>query len=187
MTSQKENLKLPETKQSDCSPRGVFNLKGRDSLKFMTKNSLIIGGVIVVVLVIVFFAIGGNSSSNKTEGESMEPKNEISLTLNTQNTSGISGTATVSDVDGKAKVVLSLTGAPAEISQPAHIHLGSCAKIGAVKYPLTSSVGGVSETMLDVSTETLLGSLPLAINVHKSAEEVSVYVACGDILAPSTQ
>ena len=153
----------------------------------MTKNSLIIGGVVVAVLIIVFFAMGGNSSSDRTEGDSMEPKNGASVILNAQNASGISGTVTVNDVDGKAKVVLSLTGASAEANQPAHIHVGSCAEIGTVKYPLTSVLGGVSETMLDVSTETLLGSLPLAINVHKSAEEVSVYVACGDLTAPSTE
>ncbi|TSC82587.1 MAG: hypothetical protein G01um101420_254 [Parcubacteria group bacterium Gr01-1014_20] len=149
----------------------------------MTKNSLIIGGIVVVVLVVVFFAMGGYSTSDNTDGDSMESKSEVSVTLSTQNASGISGTATISDVDGKAKVVLSLTGAPAEISEPAHIHIGSCAEIGAVKYPLISVLGGVSETILEVSTETLLGSLPLAINVHKSAEEVSVYVACGDLLA----
>ena len=37
---------------------------------------------------------------------------------------------------------------------------------------------------MDISLTRLLGELPLAVNVHKSATEVTTYVACGDIAAP---
>lgn len=106
---------------------------------------------------------------------------EVLVTLSEQNKSAESGTATLMEVDGKVKVTLKLTGAPAGVTQPAHIHVGKCPDVGAVKYPLTSLVDGMSETMLDVSLAQLKGELPLGINVHKSVSEVTVYVSCGDL------
>ena len=105
----------------------------------------------------------------------------IVFALNAQNNSGMSGEATLTAMDGSTLVELELTGAPSGITQPAHIHTGSCANIGGVVYPLTFPVDGASETTLDVSLDALLTQLPLALNVHKSAEEASVYVACGDL------
>ncbi|EKD46816.1 MAG: hypothetical protein ACD_67C00056G0006 [uncultured bacterium] len=110
----------------------------------------------------------------------------ITVALSAQNNSNESGTATLTDADGKTKVTIALTGAPAGITQPAHIHTGTCAVIGAVAYPLTFPVNGKSETVLNVTIDELLKKLPLAINVHKSASEASVYVACGDIANVST-
>src|SRR3989338_9157106 len=104
----------------------------------------------------------------------------VVVNLSQQNASGESGTATLMEVDGKVKVALKLTGAPTGVTQPAHIHVGKCPDVGAVKYPLTSSVDGVSETMLDVTLAQLNSELPLGINVHKSVEEAKVYVSCGD-------
>ena len=105
----------------------------------------------------------------------------IVVALSAQNSSGMNGTATLTDMDGSTLVELNLTGAPADIAQPAHIHTGSCATIGGVVYPLTSPVNGVSETTLGVSLEAILAGLPLALNVHKSTAESNVYVACGDL------
>ena len=76
---------------------------------------------------------------------------------------------------------VSLTGAPAGVAQPAHIHVGACPGVGAVKYPLTFPVDGQSETVLDVTLEQLRSELPLAINIHRSAAEASVYVSCGEL------
>jgi len=105
----------------------------------------------------------------------------IVVALSAQNSSGMNGTATLTDMDGSTLVELALSGAPAGIEQPAHIHTGSCAEIGGVVYPLTSPVNGVSETTLNVSLDAILAQLPLALNVHKSAAEANVYVACGDL------
>ena len=103
------------------------------------------------------------------------------FTLNAQNSSGESGTATLKQDDGKVKVVLALSGAPADTPQPAHIHLGSCSSLGAIAYSLTNVVNGASETTLDVTLAALRLKLPLAINVHKSESESGTYVACGDL------
>jgi hypothetical protein len=77
-------------------------------------------------------------------------------------------------------VTISL-GNPNATSQPAHIHVGSCPTPGAVVFPLTSVVNGTSVTMLNTSLEDLIAQGELALNVHKSEEESSVYVACGNL------
>ena len=74
-----------------------------------------------------------------------------------------------------------MIGAPENVSQPVHIHVGSCPEVGEVKYPLTNVLDGESVTTLDVTLEQLEIELPLAINVHKSVTEASVYISCGDI------
>ena len=107
---------------------------------------------------------------------------QIIVTIGPENESGQSGNAVLSEVDGKAKVVLDLMGGPKDIMQPAHIHSGPCSDIGAVRYPLVFPVNGKSETMLEVSLGELRATAPLAINVHKSKEEITVYTACGDIV-----
>ena len=113
-------------------------------------------------------------------GEMMRHK-VLVVSLAMQNNSKESGEALIEDVGGKAKVTVKLSGAPRETSQPAHIHVGACPDPGAVKYPLTSVINGNSITQLEISVEELLKNLPLAVNVHKSAAEAKVYVACGDI------
>lgn len=104
----------------------------------------------------------------------------VVVQLTAQNSSGENGTATLTTEGGKTKVVIDLTGTP-KTAQPSHIHLGACPNPAAVKYPLTNVVNGKSTTMIDTTLAQLKLSLPLAINVHKSAQESSVYVACGDI------
>lgn len=101
--------------------------------------------------------------------------------LKTQNNSGIEGLAKFSEMEGKLKIDIQLTGVPSDTPRPAHIHVGSCPNPGAVKYPLTNVVNGKSETILSVLASQLVKELPLAVNVHKSSKEAQVYVACGDI------
>lgn len=107
----------------------------------------------------------------------------LTVSLAAQNNSGESGTAQLTDMGGgKTRVVLALTGAPDGVAQPVHIHEGTCTTLNATpKYPLTNLANGKSETVVDVSMSELL-SKPYAINAHKSAQEVSVYVTCGNIV-----
>jgi hypothetical protein len=114
--------------------------------------------------------------------EEVEVPRSFVVALSAQNDSGMSGTATFTEVDGSTLVELDLTGAPEEVVQPAHIHTGSCADIGGIVYPLESPVNGISETTLNVSIDNILAQLPLALNVHKSPEETDIYVACGDLI-----
>ena len=145
---------------------------------------LAIGAVALIIAGCQLFQAPGGSNTNTTGNQDQDvlaaDEKEV-VNLQTQNNSGQSGTATLTAMDGQTKVVLSVSGGPAEIAQPAHIHNKNCADIGGVLYPLTSVINGDSETILNVPLDTILSQLPLSINVHKSAQEASVYVACGDI------
>ena len=88
---------------------------------------------------------------------------------------------------------------------PAHIHSGTCDTLGDVVYPLNDltapdnmstpmagmastpmagrNMGKVvaqSSTTIDTSLDDLLGE-DYALNVHKSAKKIDVYIACGDV------
>jgi len=142
-------------------------------------NKTIIWVIVIVVIIVGWYFLRG-------DGESTTPiDTAVTVTLAEQNTSGMSGKATLTDSNEGLMVALSLTGAPEDVEQPAHIHINSCADIGGVEYPLNSPVNGESATVLTgVTLDMLRGQLPLSLNVHKSAEEVGIYVACGDILIP---
>lgn len=103
--------------------------------------------------------------------------------LNEQNGSGESGTAILSSVDdAHTQIEITLDGAP-KSAQPAHLHAGSCAALDPKPaYPLNDVVAGHSVTVLAVPISDLLGG-KYALNVHKSATEISTYVACGDLTA----
>jgi hypothetical protein len=105
-----------------------------------------------------------------------------STKLQPQNNSGESGTATLTKAgDNQTKVVLEVQGAPAGTPQPVHIHKGTCAKLDPKPaYPLSPVMNGKSETTVNASLESLEKG-GYAINGHKSAQEVSTYVFCGNI------
>ena len=117
------------------------------------------------------------------EDAAMLKPTTLQVKLDEQNASGQSGQAIITQIGtSTVKVVVTLTGKPSGVAQPAHIHLGACPAPGAVKYPLTNVDKGVAQTeILNMTIEQLLSELPLAINVHKSAAEAKVYTACGDI------
>ena len=115
----------------------------------------------------------------------------VTVTLAEQSGSGQSGTAVLTAVGTQTRVTIQLSNPPAGTPQPAHIHPGTCANLDPrPQYPLNNVVDGRSETVVDVPLADLLTG-NFAINVHKSGQEIAVYVACGDIparaqLAPAT-
>jgi hypothetical protein len=136
---------------------------------------------ILVLLVAAFAALSFGSA----RADDMT----VTIMLGEQNASGETGTATLTDMhNGTTKVVLKLSGgnAATTVSQPAHIHPGTCATLDPKPiYPLTNVVSGASETTVQVSVDDLLKGT-YAINVHKSGPEASVYVSCGNIVAMSS-
>lgn len=112
----------------------------------------------------------------------------LTIPLNAQNDSGESGSAILTDMgNGTVRVDVTIVNAPDGVSQPMHIHEGTCADLNpAPKFPLTSLENGGSTTEISATLETLLAS-PHAINGHKSAEEASVYVFCGDLVDMAMQ
>lgn len=105
-------------------------------------------------------------------------KNVLVVPLN-ELASGQSGVAVLTAKGKKTEVVInvnSVIGAP----QPIHIHSGSCDTLGGVVHVLNSVENGWSKTAVD-ATLASLQSGNFAINLHKSAIEIGVYMACGDI------
>jgi hypothetical protein len=105
----------------------------------------------------------------------------LTLNLTPQNNSGISGTATLTDLcGGKTRVALQVNGAGAG-PEPAHIHPGSCAQLDpAPAFTLNNVVNGSSTTDVDTSLQQLLAG-QFAVHMHKSQDEITVYIACADI------
>ncbi|HEV3087550.1 MAG TPA: hypothetical protein VGX96_10040 [Candidatus Elarobacter sp.] len=99
-----------------------------------------------------------------------------------QNNSGEHGTATVLQGVNGVIVKLRLSGYTDGVDQPAHIHKGTCAKLDPKPtYGLTMVKDGQSQTTVPNTTLADLQKGDYAINVHKSAKEAAIYVACGNI------
>jgi hypothetical protein len=131
-------------------------------------------GRIIALVACAVVLVAGCKSMGGSKG-SMEAR------LSPQSNSGESGTATLTkQSDTQTKVVLNVSGAPAS-AQPVHIHKGTCAKLDPKPaFPLSPLVNGKSETVVNASLDELKRG-GYAINGHKSAQEVSTYVFCGDL------
>ena len=90
------------------------------------------------------------------------------------------GTITFQAAGMKTKVTIAVKGEPAKANQPAHIHAFGCKSPGAVTIPLMNVVKGSSVTIVDLplSKAAVAGT---SVNIHKSAADLGIYVACGDI------
>ena len=112
------------------------------------------------------------------------------MPINELNGSGVHGTAVLTAQGDKTLVVMDVTGVAG--NHPDHIHRSTCADPEPNPlYPLTDVVlskadpNGHSETVVDVPLAELLAD-PYLILIHKSKDEIGVYVACGDIAANAT-
>jgi hypothetical protein len=130
-----------------------------------------------VVLVLLVAGCGSSSSESGSEGA-----DEVVVTLDEQNGSAVSGTATLSAEGDRTRVVLELqtkSAAPGAQPQPAHIHKGSCEKLDPTPaYGLTDVQAGKSTSTVNAKLSDLRNG-DFAINVHESAENIEKYVACG--------
>jgi hypothetical protein len=105
----------------------------------------------------------------------------MTIMIRAQNGSGESGTATLTRMGSKTRVVIGITGENTTGKQPAHIHKGTCKNLDPIPaYPLHDVVLGKSNSVVDVSLDELVAS-PMAVNIHESAANIKKYVACGAI------
>jgi hypothetical protein len=178
-------IRIPELihkwSKSACYNKNVEEKYYYNFKKYIMKNTIVwIVLIIVVIAGIAWLTNRPTVEAPVSQNETAAPEPTV-IVLNEQNSSGMSGTATFTEMNGSTLVKINLAGAPATGAQPAHIHTGSCANIGGIAYPITSLVNGTSETTINESLGAIMAKLPLALNVHKSAEEISVYMACGDL------
>lgn len=154
----------------------------RNSIQLNQPTWLIIA--IVVLAGLVAWAVMSShhqKSMMMTTPSTTSTPAPVTVQISAQNNSGESGMATLIAMGDQTKVIVKLSGAPMDISQPAHIHKGTCANLDPnPTYPLTDVKGGASETVVDASLASLMTG-NFSINVHKSMQEISTYVACGTI------
>src|SRR5579859_669770 len=121
--------------------------------------------------------------------------------LVSENASGVTGSATLTDLGGgKVRIAIEATGTGPD-PRPAHIHEGQCANdtgntsmgmgMGTTtdparpEYVLNTLVNGVSTTDLAIPMSDLL-AVPHDVNIHKSEDELGLYIACADLVAMPT-
>ena len=91
------------------------------------------------------------------------------------------GTATLTDMGGgQTQVVVNV--AATNPDMPAHIHGDVCPGVGPVVFPLSNVQNGQSTTTINAPLSDILAR-GKAINLHKSSQQIGVYVACGDLAA----
>jgi hypothetical protein len=104
-----------------------------------------------------------------------------SVTLGTLNDSGVSGNVTLVDVGGgRTRVDIRVQPAGND-DMPSHVHPGSCVDlVSQPKYPLKNVVNGSSTTVVPATLSELMAG-DLAINLHRSNEDLATYTACADL------
>lgn len=123
------------------------------------------------------------------------PNNKISYTLSELDASGVSGTVTFrKQNDSTTMITVQLTGTEAGNSHPAHIHANNASQGGPIVLDFNPVDGatGMSET----SVTRLNDGTPITyeelvdynghVNVHKSATELAIMLAQGDIGSNAT-
>ena len=106
----------------------------------------------------------------------------LTIPMKALNSSGEDGTAVLTQQDDGVHVAVTLKDAPKDTPQPTHIHIGTCGNINkAPEYALVNTVDGKGDSVVKGVKLSDLTSGKYAINVHKSGDDLSTYVSCGDI------
>lgn len=141
-------------------------------------------------MVVMAFATFTLTSCGDDEEDNNTTGNSVSYDLEERTDSDISGDIEFTELtNGKIQAVISLNGTDDGESHPAHVHMNSAALGGDILVSLTPVAGatGSSVTIFDQddSGNTIVFSqienLDAYVNVHKSATELGVIVAQGDI------
>jgi Cu/Zn superoxide dismutase len=130
-------------------------------------------------------ACGGNDTSgDEVASGASSDGGPVMIELAEQNGSGQTGTATFTATGPlETRVVVEVTNPPAE-TQPIHVHEGSCADIDPEPlYGLPNLQDGRTEATVPASLDQLTAG-GLALNAHRSDEQIDLYVACGDLPGP---
>lgn len=102
------------------------------------------------------------------------------VTLQTLNGSGVTGTVSFAALGGKTTVEIIVDPGP-NPDMPAHIHPGTCDNLTPQpKFPLENVLAGRSKTDVPASIDELFAG-GLAVNIHRSNDDLKTYTACVDL------
>ncbi len=83
-------------------------------------------------------------------------------------------------VGGRTEVIVTVDPA-GNLDMPAHIHPGSCDDlVPQPKFPLENVRDGASSTVVPAPIDELFAG-GLAVNIHKSNDDLGSYTACVDL------
>lgn len=148
----------------------------------MTKN--LIKYIFVSTAFIAFILMGCGGGNDNVTG------NKVKYELKERSNSDVKGDIEFVELEnGKVQIEISLSGTNSGESHPAHIHMNSAAKTGNIIISLDAVDGetGSSVTIVDKTdagadfSYDMINELNAYVNVHKSASELGVIVAQGDI------
>ena len=156
-----------------------------------------LGGLVLVTTLLMGTALGNYVAAQQSGGTT-------ELELAEQNDSGVSGTATLRDVDGSVEVTLNMRGLPeAGVEHINHFHGGgSCAGYEngediPITIPLTTvtanqdGTGSATTTLPDVTLDQLFDQSQERIIVFHAEQEEGVVVpppiACADVNPPTEE
>ena len=110
---------------------------------------------------------------------------EFTVTINSLEASGLTGTATFKDIAGSVAILLQVEGlSTAEESEeslvPVELHFGTCAAPGELAYPMAAPDAGQSETDLSINLEQFNAQKPMAVILYQSPQDHTP-IACGDV------
>jgi len=133
------------------------------------------------VLAVSFAVLVGAVALAGCGGDDDASGDEVTISLNEFESSGQSGTATLTAEGEQTRVSIAIDGDPVSASQPAHIHEGTCDELTPEPaFGLPNVADGTSETTVDVSLDSLTSGT-YAINLHMSDEDLATYTSCGNI------
>jgi hypothetical protein len=102
------------------------------------------------------------------------------IELRTLNESGVTGSVAFRGVGSRTEVIVTVDPA-GNLDMPAHIHPGSCDDLTPQpRFPLENVRDGTSTTAVPASIDELFAG-GLAVNIHKSNDDLGTYTACVDI------
>jgi hypothetical protein len=109
------------------------------------------------------------------------PRESTVVQLKPLTGSGVTGSVTLVDA-GEGRTQVQVRVEPAgNLDMPAHIHPGSCDNlIPQPKHPLENVVNGISTTIVRASLAELTSG-GLAVNLHKSNQDLKTYTACAEL------
>jgi len=140
----------------------------------------------VFMAVAMTWAVGLADFGSSVAAQDEQNRARGSVTFTELNDSGLSGTAELATRGKRTEVSMRINGVVGV--NPTHIHTGTCDDLDPnPKYPLTNielnttELVGLSDSVVDVPLDELLAT-PHLILIHKSAEELNTYYACGNIV-----
>lgn len=137
----------------------------------MRQTETVHKSALVTLVVVALLVLGACTAQGATR----------TIELGTLNSSGVTGSVTLTDVGtGLTEVVVRVEPA-GNLDMPAHIHPGTCVElVPQPRYPLRNVVNGASTTVVPATLADLLAG-DLAVNVHRSNDDLATYTACADL------